>query len=257
MTHPFRYEIKSTPMPNLMPRGAHEVSWVSPVVVDYPQLHIGGPTSGMLASVTVAGVPLPGGAPLWVDGGGATAFPGVAQIGVGQMVQVVATQPFTVTVTGSTPNLPGNLPPGTWMSYPDRAGPVEYGYRRVRRVHGLQEGDDVVVGDGVEISVDPQGFLATPVLLSVGQTLHRRGDSPQPGLILIGDLIMPAAEVGLSDRDLARGGTWQLRGATCFEVYSDGSESVYGIERDARAAIQAARAALRLHDAPLTPEETA
>lgn len=189
MTHPFQHEIKSTPT---TARVNHEVQWIAPVQVDKPRIQIltedGG---GMEACVEVAGIPLPGSPVLWVDGS-ATATPGAPTIGVGQLVYVVGQRPFTVLVSGLVPNLPGTLPEGIWLAYPNRVcTSVEFGYWRVRRVHGLMEGDTVVLApNGQEIAVDPRGFLVTPVLIGPGEVLRRTSTSRMP-LMMIGDSIIP------------------------------------------------------------------
>ena len=96
----------------------------------------------------------------------------------------------------------------------------------------------VITPDGQEIAIDSDGFLATPALLGVCETL--RG-ATQPdvltSLTLIGDALLPAESAYVVDDRLA--------GAVCFRVDEMGTETAFSTEREAIAAIRAVKDALR------------
>lgn len=233
MKHPFKFEFESQPGRN----AAHEVQWACPARVELAQVQVYSsiPTAML---VHVAGIHVPGG-PVWVSNH-TTVSPATPVIECGQVVRIESAHPFSACVQGVTSSLPGRLPPGLWLAYPNRAGDVDYlGYRRVRRVHGLQEGDTtVVVSDGQKVAVDPRGDLATPVIVGVGGWMRREGAPlTAPTLTMIGDTIVNAVSASIVGDHLA--------GATCFQVDEAGNEVAFTIPRLALEAIQAARAEVR------------
>lgn len=230
--HPFRRELNSKPVPSNL--NLHVATWTATVAVDQPRVHIAILDGEVEVMVTAGGIPLPYNVPVWAGRAGASVP--VVPISPGQLVEITARKPFTAVLDGFCASLPGNLPAGTWVSFPNRAVSCTPSYFRVRRVAGLAD-TQVVTPDGQPIEVDAQGTLAAPVLLAPNNVLRRVGtplDAPETvPLMLVGDLIAPAHEVWAPDN--------LLRDARVLIVAEDGDEvEVHGAQ--ATEAIQAARA---------------
>lgn len=230
--HPFRRELNSKPVPSNL--NLHVATWTATVAVDQPHVHIAIPDEEAEVMVTAGGIPLPYNVPVWAGRSGASVP--VVPISPGCLIEITARKPFAAILDGFCASLPGNLPPGTWVSFPNRAVSCTPSYFRVRRVPGLAD-TQAVTPDGQQIEVDAQGTLVAPVLLAPNNALRRVGtplDAPETvPLMLVGDLIVLAHEVWAPDN--------LLRDTRVLVVSEGGAEvEVHGAQ--ATEAIRAAKA---------------